>query len=112
MQTGQAAARFACSLAFGAAWTAWGDHPALRLGRRALAVSVAVTVWLRPAERRDPSYRPIQANTLRKARMTIPQPADRPGRRVAVLAAVAAASVLHAADRAAAGTTPRQAARR
>jgi predicted MFS family arabinose efflux permease len=50
VQTGQAAARFACSLAFGAAWTAWGDHTALTATAIALAVCVGVTAWLRPME--------------------------------------------------------------
>jgi MFS family permease len=50
VQTGQAAARFACSLAFGAAWTAWGDRTALTATALALAVCVAGTAWARPAE--------------------------------------------------------------
>lgn len=50
VQTGQAAARFACSLAFGAAWTAWGDHTALTATAIALAVCVGATAWLRPME--------------------------------------------------------------
>jgi MFS family permease len=50
VQTGQAAARFACSLAFGAAWTAWGDRTALTATALALAVCVAGTAWVRPAE--------------------------------------------------------------
>src|SRR3569833_266756 len=37
VQTGQAAARFTCSLAFGAAWPAWGDHTALTAATAALA---------------------------------------------------------------------------
>jgi nitrate/nitrite transporter NarK len=53
VQTGQAGARFACSLAFGAAWTAWGDHTALTVAALALATAVATTMWLRPAERRS-----------------------------------------------------------
>jgi predicted MFS family arabinose efflux permease len=52
VQTGQAGARFACSLAFGAAWTAWGDHTALTVAALALAAAVASTMWLRPTERR------------------------------------------------------------
>ncbi len=51
VQTGQAGARFVCSLAFGAAWTAWGDRSALTGAAVALALSVAVSVRLRPAER-------------------------------------------------------------
>lgn len=50
VQTGQAGARFACSIAFGAAWTAWGDHTALTVAALALTACVACTAWLRPAE--------------------------------------------------------------
>jgi predicted MFS family arabinose efflux permease len=50
VQTGQAGARFACSLAFGAAWTAWGDHTALTATAVVLLACVACTAWLRPAE--------------------------------------------------------------
>ncbi|WP_058042798.1 MFS transporter [Streptomyces roseifaciens] len=51
VQTGQAAARFVCSLAFGAAWTAWGDRTALAAAAAGLAVSAAVSaLLLRPAE--------------------------------------------------------------
>jgi MFS family permease len=50
VQTGQATARFACSLAFGAAWTAWGDRTALTATALGLAICVAATAWLRPAE--------------------------------------------------------------
>lgn len=50
VQTGQAAARFACSLAFGAAWTAWGDRTALTATALALTICVAGTAWVRPAE--------------------------------------------------------------
>jgi MFS family permease len=47
--TGQALARFACSLAFGAAWTAWGDHTALAGAAGGLAVCAALAfVLLRP----------------------------------------------------------------
>ncbi|WP_372411129.1 MFS transporter [Streptomyces luteireticuli] len=50
VQTGQAAARFTCSVAFGAAWTAWGDRTALGTAAAGLAVSALVsTVLLRPA---------------------------------------------------------------
>ncbi|MFD3455700.1 MFS transporter [Streptomyces sp. NPDC058691] len=49
IQTGQAAARFAASLAFGAAWTAWGDRTALTSAALALAACAACAVWLRPA---------------------------------------------------------------
>ncbi|MBH1937236.1 MFS transporter [Streptomyces sp. AV19] len=48
VQTGQAAARFACSVAFGAAWTAWGDRTALGAAAAGLAVSaLAGAVLLR-----------------------------------------------------------------
>ncbi|MFJ7066201.1 MFS transporter [Streptomyces sp. NPDC101115] len=47
--TGQALARFCCSLAFGAAWAAWGDGPALAAAAAGLACcAVACGVALRP----------------------------------------------------------------
>ncbi|MFE2422243.1 MFS transporter [Streptomyces hokutonensis] len=48
VQTGQAAARFVCSLGFGAAWTLWGDRTALMLSAAALAVCAAFALTLRP----------------------------------------------------------------
>ncbi|MFI1091202.1 MFS transporter [Streptomyces sp. NPDC020917] len=48
VQTGQAAARFVCSIAFGAAWTAWGDRSALSGAAVALALSVLLSLRLRP----------------------------------------------------------------
>jgi Na+/melibiose symporter-like transporter len=51
VQTGQAGARFFCSLAFGAAWTAWGDRSALTGAAVALTLSVAVSIRLRPTEK-------------------------------------------------------------
>ncbi|MEU7137618.1 MFS transporter [Streptomyces sp. NPDC046261] len=49
VQTGQAAARFVCSIGFGAAWTAWGDRTALGAAAAGLLVSAAVsTRLLRP----------------------------------------------------------------
>ncbi|MFG2287592.1 MFS transporter [Streptomyces sp. NPDC048595] len=42
--TGQAVARFLCSLAFGAAWSLWGGRSALAVTAAALAVS-AVVAW-------------------------------------------------------------------
>ncbi|MEU9448084.1 MFS transporter [Streptomyces sp. NPDC048277] len=48
VQTGQAGARFACSLAFGAAWTLWGDRTALLLSTAALAVCAGYALSLRP----------------------------------------------------------------
>ncbi|NJP44622.1 MFS transporter [Actinacidiphila epipremni] len=50
VQTGQAAARFVCSIAFGAAWTAFGDRSALSGAAVALLVSVLLSVRLRPRE--------------------------------------------------------------
>ncbi|MBN0044920.1 MFS transporter [Streptomyces actuosus] len=50
VQTGQALARFACSMLFGAAWTLWGDRTALLASTAALAVCAAwCFVSLRPA---------------------------------------------------------------
>jgi hypothetical protein len=48
VQTGQAVARFVCSLAFGAAWTAWGDRTALLAAAVALAVCVVFSFRLGP----------------------------------------------------------------
>ncbi|NUQ96293.1 MAG: MFS transporter [Streptomyces sp.] len=48
--TGQALARFACSLAFGAAWSLWGGRTALAVTAASLAASAVVaSVVLRPA---------------------------------------------------------------
>ncbi|MET9950094.1 MFS transporter [Streptomyces sp. NPDC006339] len=48
--TGQALARFCCSLAFGAAWAVWGDGPALAAAAAGLACCAAVAgAVLRPA---------------------------------------------------------------
>ncbi|EMF01751.1 MFS transporter [Streptomyces mobaraensis NBRC 13819 = DSM 40847] len=46
VQTGQAGARFVCSIAFGAAWTAWGDRTALGLAAVGLAVSALASAGL------------------------------------------------------------------
>jgi len=48
VQTGQALARFVCSLGFGAAWTAWGDRTALTASAVALAVFALSSLGLRP----------------------------------------------------------------
>ncbi|MGW5324482.1 MFS transporter [Streptomyces sp. NPDC004014] len=48
VQTGQALARFACSLLFGAAWTVWGDRAALAGATVALAGCAAFSLTLRP----------------------------------------------------------------
>ncbi|MFK8908856.1 MFS transporter [Streptomyces sp. YS-3] len=50
IQTGQASARFVCSIAFGAAWTAWGDRTALSTAALALAACAAGAVLLRPTD--------------------------------------------------------------
>ncbi|MEU1055520.1 MFS transporter [Streptomyces sp. NPDC005876] len=48
--TGQALARFGCSLGFGAAWTVWGDGPALAASAIGLLCCAAVAgLVLRPA---------------------------------------------------------------
>ncbi|MGA4875742.1 MFS transporter [Streptomyces lydicamycinicus] len=50
VQTGQTAARFVCSLAFGAAWTAWGAHTAVLAAAVGLALAAALSArLLRPA---------------------------------------------------------------
>ncbi|WP_369258194.1 MFS transporter [Streptomyces sp. R35] len=48
VQTGQALARFVCSLGFGAAWTAWGDRTALTASAVALAACAVFSLRLRP----------------------------------------------------------------
>jgi MFS family permease len=58
LQTGQAIARFACSLAFGAAWTWWGPSPALAAGLAALAAGAVTAGVLRPATVSSPSPDP------------------------------------------------------
>ncbi|MCZ9338479.1 MFS transporter, partial [Streptomyces sp. TRM76130] len=50
--TGQALARFCCSLGFGAAWTMWGDGPALAGSAVGLLCCAAVAgLVLRPVGR-------------------------------------------------------------
>ncbi|WP_329465497.1 MFS transporter [Streptomyces sp. NBC_01431] len=49
IQTGQAAARFVCSIAFGAAWTAWGDRTALGTAATALTACAVGAFLLRPS---------------------------------------------------------------
>ncbi|MEW2437438.1 MFS transporter [Streptomyces caniferus] len=46
VQTGQTAARFVCSLAFGAAWTAWGDRTAVLTAALGLALAAALSALL------------------------------------------------------------------
>ncbi|MEU8843498.1 MFS transporter [Streptomyces roseus] len=53
VQTGQALARFAASLGFGAAWTVWGPRPALAVAAVLLAAAAAACALLRPAEAMD-----------------------------------------------------------
>lgn len=48
VQTGQALARFCCSLAFGAAWTLWGITPAVAVFATALVAALVIAVALRP----------------------------------------------------------------
>ncbi|MFQ6143969.1 MFS transporter [Streptomyces seoulensis] len=48
VQTGQATARFVCSLGFGAAWTLWGDRTALTVSAVALAACAVFSFTLRP----------------------------------------------------------------
>ncbi|MGW3663807.1 MFS transporter [Streptomyces sp. NPDC005141] len=56
VQTGQALARFVCSLGFGAAWTAWGDRTALTASAVALALCALFALNLHPTHRtRTPS---------------------------------------------------------
>ncbi|MFD5635146.1 MFS transporter [Streptomyces sp. NPDC127077] len=57
VQTGQALARFVCSLAFGAAWTAWGDRTALMASAVALALCALFSLSLRPVRRTLPEGR-------------------------------------------------------
>ncbi|UUU39238.1 MFS transporter [Streptomyces sp. NBC_00162] len=55
--TGQALARFGCSLAFGAAWTFWGTGPALCAAAAGLLCSAAVAACvLRPAHPPHPPH--------------------------------------------------------
>ncbi|MFD0070696.1 MFS transporter, partial [Streptomyces sp. NPDC127574] len=55
VQTGQALARFVCSLGFGAAWTAWGDRTALTASAVLLALCAAFALSLRPIRATTPS---------------------------------------------------------
>lgn len=48
VQTGQALARFACSLLFGAAWTVWGDRAALAGAAVALTGCAVFSLTVRP----------------------------------------------------------------
>ncbi|TXS00765.1 MFS transporter, partial [Streptomyces sp. col6] len=55
VQTGQALARFACSLGFGAAWTAWGDRRALAVSAVLLALCTVFALCLRTIRPTTPS---------------------------------------------------------
>ncbi|REK86399.1 MFS transporter [Streptomyces inhibens] len=48
VQTGQAGARFVCSVLFGAAWTAWGERTALSAAAVALAACAGICARLQP----------------------------------------------------------------
>jgi len=50
VQTGQATTRFVSSLAFGAAWTAWGIRPAVGTAAVALALTAVAAAFLRPSQ--------------------------------------------------------------
>ncbi len=100
VQTGQAFARFVCSLAFGAAWTAWGDRSALSASTAALAVC-AVCAWCGAARAGGRYTKGRRRYRSRGAfRMTVRSRVLVFVCAIAVLAAVATASVLHAAARA------------
>ncbi|XUL87684.1 MFS transporter [Streptomyces galilaeus] len=58
VQTGQSAARFVCSLGFGAAWTLWGDRTALMASAAALAVCAVFALRLRPGRPIGPVLEP------------------------------------------------------
>jgi MFS family permease len=61
--TGQALARFCCSLAFGAAWTTWGDGPALAGSAIGLLCCAVVAGFvLRPGASRTDAARPDTAH--------------------------------------------------
>ncbi|MFD5512440.1 MFS transporter [Streptomyces sp. NPDC127051] len=68
--TGQALARFVCSLAFGAAWTVWGAGPALAAAAAGLCCCAAVAGFvLRPsAPDPDPEPAPDPARLPRGTR--------------------------------------------
>ncbi|MFF0477637.1 MFS transporter [Streptomyces sp. NPDC004284] len=64
IQTGQALARFGCSIAFGAAWTAWGDRWAVGAATAVLAVCAATAFALRPtAQAPTPPTAPVSEET-------------------------------------------------
>ncbi|MFD6231234.1 MFS transporter [Streptomyces sp. NPDC060232] len=69
--TGQALARFGCSLAFGAAWTLWGTGPALAAAAVGLLCCAAVAGYVLRPVRPAPSAPPAPAPAP-------PDPARRP----------------------------------
>ncbi|MBO2451682.1 MFS transporter [Actinomadura barringtoniae] len=54
VQTGQATTRFVSSLAFGAAWTAWGIGPSVGTAAVALALTAVAAAFLRPGSPTTP----------------------------------------------------------
>ncbi|MEV7414458.1 MFS transporter [Streptomyces sp. NPDC089919] len=58
VQTGQALARFVCSIAFGAAWTAWGERPALITATAGLALCALLAARLGPGDSPAPRKAP------------------------------------------------------
>ncbi|MFB7505470.1 MFS transporter [Streptomyces broussonetiae] len=54
VQTGQALARFVCSLLFGAAWTVWGDRAALAGAAVALVACAVFSLVVRPQRVKGP----------------------------------------------------------
>ncbi|WP_328961040.1 MFS transporter [Streptomyces virginiae] len=64
--TGQALARFGCSLAFGAAWTLWGTGPALAAAAAGLLCCAAVAGFvLRPSAPQDTRTEPNRIDPSR-----------------------------------------------
>ncbi|MER6434448.1 hypothetical protein ABT272_43575 [Streptomyces sp900105245] len=55
VNTGQAAARFVCSFAFGAAWTAWGYHAALAAAACGISMSALLSVALLRRDKLTPN---------------------------------------------------------
>ncbi|WP_406180196.1 MFS transporter [Streptomyces sp. NBC_01006] len=66
--TGQALARFVCSLAFGAAWTVWGAGPALAAAAAGLCCCVAVAGFVLRPSAPDPESAPDPARLPRGTR--------------------------------------------
>ncbi|MFJ6052771.1 MFS transporter [Streptomyces sp. NPDC092307] len=67
--TGQALARFGCSLAFGAAWTVWGTGPALAAAAAGLLCCAAVAGFvLRPSAPQDDRPQPNPSSNPKSVR--------------------------------------------